>query len=91
MPKKELSYEEAIAKLEANIEKLEGDQLTLEQALAYFEEGIGLIRHCEARLRTAEGKLRELLDGEDGELVEKVIGPDLKSLLGGEPSDENHL
>jgi len=85
---KEPTFEAALDKLEKAVAKLEGGELTLEQALAYFEEGIGLIRRCESHLRRAEGKLRELLEGENGELIERVAGSDLSSLLGGEPSDD---
>lgn len=82
------TFEQALQDLEKNVEKLEGGDLTLEEALAYFETGIGLIRQCESQLRTAEGKLRELLAGENGEVVERVLGADLTSLLGGEPLNE---
>jgi exodeoxyribonuclease VII small subunit len=83
------TFEAALEKLEKTIEALESDDLTLEKALAYFEEGIGLIRTCESHLRKAEGTLRELVAGENGELIERVIGADLTSLLGGDPHD-NH-
>ena len=62
--------------------------MTLQEALAYFEKGIALIRQCEAQLKKAEGKLRELLEGENGEVIERILGSDLKSSLGGNPSDE---
>ncbi len=87
--RKKMTFEDALDELEKSIEKLENGDLTLEQALAYFEKGIELIRHCDTQLRKAEGKLRELLEGENGELIERVIGPDFKTLLGGgAPDDE---
>ncbi len=86
--RKDIGFEEALEQLEKSIERLEDDDLTLEEALAYFEKGITLIRQCEGKLRKAEGKLRELLEGENGETIERVIGTDLGSLLGGEPLDE---
>ena len=82
MAAKALSFEEALDQLEQSIGKLEGDDLTLEQALGYFEKGIKLVRHCESQLRKTEGKLRELFEGENGELLERVIGTDISSLLG---------
>lgn len=84
---KALSFEAALEKLEKVTAKLDDGDLTLEKALAYFEEGIGLMRTCESQLRKAEGKLRELLEGEDGELVERIIGSDLSSLLGRDSRD----
>ncbi len=83
------TFETALDKLEKVIERLEDGDLTLEKALAYFEDGIGLIRTCETHLRNAEGKLRELVEGENGELIERVIGADLTSLLGGDGRDEH--
>ncbi len=84
MPKKEETFENAIAKLEKIISNLENDDLTLNKALEGFEKGIKLMRVCDNQLRNAEGKLKELLKGEDGEFVEKTLGVSLHSVLGGE-------
>lgn len=72
--KEKQSFEKCLAELEKIIEKLEGDTITLDSALAYFEHGISLMRACDAHLKGAEGKLRELLKGENGEFVEKALG-----------------
>jgi len=53
----ELTYEEAIQKLERIVNQLERGQLPLEEALRAFEEGIRLVRHCQEKLQAAEGKL----------------------------------
>jgi exodeoxyribonuclease VII small subunit len=87
-PKKKKTFEQALTELEAVIEKLESDELTLDEALSSFEAGVKLIRTCEGHLRGAEGKLRELLKGEDGAFVEKVLGITLDSVIGGEEFDE---
>lgn len=71
---KEPPFEKALADLENIIEKLESDDLTLDTALSHFEKGVALMRSCENHLKSAEGKLKELLQGEDGELVEKILG-----------------
>ncbi|MFP4417540.1 MAG: exodeoxyribonuclease VII small subunit [Chitinispirillaceae bacterium] len=86
--KKEQSFEESIQELEQIIECLEGDDLTLESALSFFEKGIKNIRTCDRHLENAQGKLRELLRGEDGEFVERVLGITLDSVGGGEESDD---
>jgi exodeoxyribonuclease VII small subunit len=88
MTKKAASFEDALAELEEIIGHLEGDELTLDSALAYFEKGIALLRQCDAQLKRADGKLRELLKGENGEFVEKVLGVNLGSVLGAEQFDE---
>ena len=88
MPKKEETFESAIVKLEKIINNLENDDLTLNRALDSFEKGIALMRVCENHLRKAEGKLKELLKGENGEFVEKTLGISLESVLGGEDFDD---
>jgi exodeoxyribonuclease VII small subunit len=53
-PKSEMSFEVAIEKLQATVKKLESGELTLEQSLQQFEEGVKLTRACQAELSTAE-------------------------------------
>jgi exodeoxyribonuclease VII small subunit len=90
MPEKteSLTFETAIKKLEDIIAGLEDEDLTLDKALKNFENGIKLMRTCENHLKNAEGKIKELLKGEDGALVEKVLGATRDSLNSGENSDE---
>jgi len=57
-------FEEAIGELEGIVERLERGQLTLDQALAEYERGVRLIRHCRELLQKAEQKI-ELLTGID--------------------------
>lgn len=74
MPKKKETFENALKELEKITEKLESDDLTLDEALKNFEKGISQMRICEDKLSDAEGKLKELLDGENGQLVENILG-----------------
>ncbi len=76
-----LSFEEALGALEDVITELEKDDLSLDRALTIFEQGIALMRQCDARLGSAQGKMKELLKGENGEFVEKVLGDSLESFL----------
>ncbi len=87
-PNKEQSFEESIRELEHIIDRLEDDDLTLENALSFFEKGINNIRVCDKHLKDARGKLKELLRGEDGEFVERVLGITLDSVCGGEEFDD---
>ena len=64
---KEKSFEEAIARLEQIIELLEKGELSLEENLKLFEEGIALARHCRNRLDEAQRKDEILLGVEEGE------------------------
>ncbi|MGD8397592.1 MAG: exodeoxyribonuclease VII small subunit [Anaerolineae bacterium] len=57
----EMSFEEAYCELEAAVERLETGDLTLEEAIALYERGIHLTRHCNAALDAAELQVEELL------------------------------
>jgi exodeoxyribonuclease VII small subunit len=56
--------EESIKSLEELVEKLEGGDLPLEQALAEFERGVKLTRRCQAALTEAEQRIEILLAAE---------------------------
>jgi exodeoxyribonuclease VII small subunit len=73
MPKNELPFESAIKELEKIIDRLESPDLTLTNALEFFEKGVGLMKVCDAHLKTAEGRLKELVGGENGEFIEKIL------------------
>lgn len=55
-------------KLEKIVRKLEGGELTLEDSLKAFEEGIGLTRTCEKLLQEAKGKVEKLVKKESGKM-----------------------
>ncbi|MDD5672967.1 MAG: exodeoxyribonuclease VII small subunit [Chitinivibrionales bacterium] len=69
-----LTFEKALAELEGLIARLESDELTLEEAVENFEKGVGLLRTCQARLAGADGKISELLKGEQGQFLERELG-----------------
>lgn len=56
-----LSFEESYERLEEIIHKLEEGQLSLEESLALYEEGVQLARHCERTLDAAELRVTQLL------------------------------
>lgn len=84
---KTATFESAIADLEKMVQKLEDDDLSLDEALLCFERGIGLMRICDERLNRVRGKITELLRGEDGEFIEKTLGKTLESFLNEEDKD----
>jgi exodeoxyribonuclease VII small subunit len=55
-------FEQALADLEAVVERLEHGELPLEEALAQFERGIALARSCQDALKQAEQKVEILLE-----------------------------
>ena len=56
-----LSFEEALGRLEGLVDRLEGGDLDLEDALAAFEEGVALTRRCAGQLEEAEQRVETLM------------------------------
>jgi len=54
---KKLSFEEALNDLTALVGKLESGQMSLEDSVGAFEQGVQLSRRCEALLDSAEQRL----------------------------------
>jgi exodeoxyribonuclease VII small subunit len=63
----EMKYEQAFAELERIIESLENDQAGLEEAIALFERGQALVKHCGGLLDQAELRIRQLSASDLGE------------------------
>jgi exodeoxyribonuclease VII small subunit len=63
----ELTFEVALRELEETVSRLEGGDLTLEEALALFERGQKLTDHCNRLLDTAVLRVEQLTA--DGEIV----------------------
>ncbi len=66
--KKSYPFEASIEKLEKLVEKMEDGDLTLEESLKVFEEGVKLTRKCQQALVDAEQKVRVLME-EGGEVT----------------------
>jgi exodeoxyribonuclease VII small subunit len=62
----ELSFGQALERLEEIAQRLEAGDLELEAALAAFEEGVGLARRCAEQLREAERRIEVLTLEGDG-------------------------
>lgn len=76
---KGLSFEEALAELEAIVERLEGESLSLDETMALYERGRQLAQHCQTLLDAASLKFQRLRP--DGTVVD---GEELLSPEGGE-------
>ena len=59
--KKSVDFEQQLASLEGLVESLEGGDLSLEDSLKSFEQGIKLARDCQAALKSAEQKVEVLM------------------------------
>ena len=63
---KSFTFEASVKRLDAIVAKLESGDVPLEQALALFEEGTGLVSSCTKLLDEAELKVVQLTKGADG-------------------------
>ncbi|MDD2876712.1 MAG: exodeoxyribonuclease VII small subunit [Acidiphilium sp.] len=66
-----LSFEDALAELERIVRGLESGQQKLEDAIAAYERGAALKRHCDARLSEAESRVQAIVARADGSLTVK--------------------
>ena len=58
---KPIDFEQALAELESLVERLEGVELPLDEALQAFERGVALTRQCQASLKAAQQRVEILL------------------------------
>ena len=75
------NFEAGLEELEQIVKQMESGDLPLEKSLAIFEEGISLLRTCDMHLKSARGRVMELLKTENGGYVEKVLGTALESFI----------
>lgn len=73
----EATFEEAFARLETILEKMNSNAISLDQSLALYEEADKLINLCSKRLNDAERKVEMLIKNRSGEVQ---LGPDQKPL-----------
>ena len=64
----DLTFEQALRRLEEIVEALETEDLDLDKSLKFFEEGVHLSRHCNQQLHAAEKRIDMLLSKADGTL-----------------------
>ena len=77
-------FEEHLTKLESVVERLERGDLTLEDSVRLFEEGVKLSEACKAELEEAEGRVMVLVEkGGKMEVAEMNLGAEGKGDIGG--------
>jgi exodeoxyribonuclease VII small subunit len=76
---KKPDFERSLSRLEEVVRKLESPQLSLDEAMKLFEEGVNLSRECQKQLEEAEGRVEILLKKADGKLAAEVFEPDGES------------
>jgi exodeoxyribonuclease VII small subunit len=57
----EMSFEESLTELEGIADKLESGQLSLDESLLLFENGIKLVRECSTKLKNAKQNVEKLI------------------------------
>jgi exodeoxyribonuclease VII small subunit len=67
MSEKNLSFEQALLRIDEIVRSLEKGEVTLSESMKLFEEGTALIRRCGDELDKAEQKVVRLRKGEDGQ------------------------
>jgi exodeoxyribonuclease VII small subunit len=73
-------FEKSLTRLEEVVKRLESADLSLDEAMRHFEEGVKLSRECQKQLEEAEGRVEILLKKADGKIVAEPF----------EPEDENN-
>jgi exodeoxyribonuclease VII small subunit len=63
-PNNTMTFEQALAELERIVHELEEGDVSLEQSLARYEQGVGLLKRCHAQLQSAEQRIA-VLTGQD--------------------------
>jgi exodeoxyribonuclease VII small subunit len=64
-----LTFEEAFERLEQAVEAMDGGDLSLDEAMGHFEEGMKLARYCERLLDDADLRVQQLLADSVGNLT----------------------
>jgi exodeoxyribonuclease VII small subunit len=70
---RELKFEDALVKMEQIVRQMEAGELSLEESLAAFSEGIRLSGVCLTKLNTAEEVIDKIIREEQGKIVEKNL------------------
>ena len=73
--KKSYPFEQSLEKLEKLVERMEEGDLSLEDSLKNFEEGIKLTRECQQALASAEQRVKMLIE-ENGQIETSDFAPD---------------
>ena len=91
-------FEKAMEDLERIVEAMESGELTLDQALKKYEDGVALVRACQSKLAETEKKIEILTRTLDGSLKKEAFDPEdaprgtskgKKKRVAAEDNDEN--
>ena len=71
--KSDISFEDAVEKLESIVEEMESDELPLDKLLVRYEEGAKLVKACEEQLQSAESRITQLEETLEGKLAARPV------------------
>ncbi len=75
-------FEEHLTQLETVVERLERGDLSLDESVRLFEDGMKLSSACKEELEQAEGRIQVLAEGKGGSM--KPVDLELDKAIGGE-------
>ena len=61
-----MSFEGALAELEALVQKLESGDVKLEESISLYTRGAQLKQHCAAKLADAQARIEKVVVSSDG-------------------------
>jgi exodeoxyribonuclease VII small subunit len=71
----ELSFEEALKRLETIVQQLERGDVPLDESIALYAEGDRLRAQCQKRLESARARIEQIIGTADGTAVKTVPFP----------------
>ena len=71
------NFEHALSELETRVRKLEAGEVSLDEALQLFEEGVALANTCHEQLDAAEDRISSLSRGQAGIESTSLPEPDM--------------
>jgi exodeoxyribonuclease VII small subunit len=74
-PAPEANFEQAMKRLEAIVEQMESGELSLEDLIVRYEEGMKLVKVCQERLASAEQRIEIITRGSAGKPVVRKFEP----------------
>jgi exodeoxyribonuclease VII small subunit len=84
------SFEEHLTQLETVVERLERGDLSLDESVRLFEEGMKLSTACKQELEQAEGRIQVLVDGKANKVADlELEGEDDEAIEVDEEEDED--
>lgn len=73
-PATDLSFEDALSRLETIVQQLERGDVPLEKAIDLYAEGDRLRAQCQRRLEAAQARIDQIVSGPDGALAVTSFG-----------------